>query len=114
MKICGDFRKTINECKRLLDDRAKFGRGRDGFICSVHWNLAVEPDVRRLRDRVAFHNVKINTVLKPLETKLMLDLKDDIYRVHGDLASRITNVHQTVIEGTSFRLNVNAYPRAEY
>ena len=98
MKICGDFRKTIKECKRLLDERSEFGRGRGGFIYNVHWGLAIEPDVRRLRDRVAFHNVKINTVLKPLEIKLLLDLKDDIYRVHGDLAARITDVHQTVID----------------
>lgn len=82
----------------LLEDRSEFGRGRGGFIYNVRWNLSIEPDVRRLRDRVAFHNVKINTVLKPLETKLLLDLKDDIYRVHGDLASRITDVHQTVID----------------
>lgn len=98
MKICGDFRKTIHECKTLLEGRSEFGRGRGGFIYNVRWNLVIEPDVRRLRDRVAFHNVKINTVLKPLETKLLLDLKDDIYRVHGDLASRITDVHQTVID----------------
>ena len=81
-----------------MEDRSEFGRGRGGFIYNVRWNLSIEPDVRRLRDRVAFHNVKINTVLKPLETKLLLDLKDDIYRVHGDLASRITDVHQTVID----------------
>lgn len=51
-----------------------------------------------MRDRVAFHNIKISTVLKPLEIKLMLDLKDEISRVHSDLASRITNVQDTVLE----------------
>lgn len=30
LKICGDFRKTIRECKSLLDDNSKFGRGRGG------------------------------------------------------------------------------------
>ena len=98
LKICGDFRKTISECQRLLDNRSKFGRGRGGFVYNIQWNLTVEPEVRRLKERVAFHNIKIATVLKPLETKLMLDLKDDIYRVHSDLASRLSDVHETVLE----------------
>ena len=98
LKICGDFRKTIRECETLLGDRSKFGRGRSGFVFNIQWNLTIEPEVMRLKDRVAFHNIKIATVLKPLETKLMLDLKDDIYKVHGDLASRITDVHETVLE----------------
>lgn len=58
-QICGDFRKTLNDCSQLLNDNKKFGRGRGGFIYNVQWNLTIEPDVTRLRDRVAFHNVKV-------------------------------------------------------
>ncbi|KAL9131579.1 MAG: hypothetical protein Q9217_000536 [Psora testacea] len=98
LKICGDFRKTIYECEKLLDDHTKFGRGPGGFVLNIQWNLTIEPEVRRLKDRVAFHNIKIATILKPLETKLMLDLKDDIYKVRGDVASRVTDVHESVLE----------------
>lgn len=85
LQICGDFRKTLKECERLLNDPGKFERGRDNFIYNIRWNLSVEPQVARLRDRVAFHNIKvtislwthfsvfqinalqITTILKPLE-----------------------------------------------
>lgn len=85
LQICGDFRKTLTECQRLLEDTAKFERGRDNFIYNIRWNLSVEPQVSTLRDRVAFHNIKVTispwthfyviqintlqiaTILKPLE-----------------------------------------------
>lgn len=85
LQICGDFRKTLNECQRLLGDTAKFERGRDNFIYNIRWNLSLEPQVSTLRDRVAFHNIKVTispqthlyviqinslqiaTILKPLE-----------------------------------------------
>ena len=59
LQICGDFRKTLNECQRLLEDSGKFERGRDNFIYNIRWNLSVEPQVTTLRDRVAFHNIKV-------------------------------------------------------
>lgn len=91
VKICGDFRKTIQECERLLYDRRKFADVQEsGCLRNIHWNFAIESDVRRLRDRVVFHNVKIQTVLKPLETKLILDLREDVSRMHNDLANRMT------------------------
>ena len=85
LQICGDFRKTLNECQRLLEDGAKFERGRDNFIYNIRWTLSVEPQVCTLRDRVAFYNIKVTispsthfyviqintlqlaTILKPLE-----------------------------------------------
>ena len=102
VKICGDFRKTIGECETLLGNRNKFARGRGGFVYNLQWNLTIEPEVRRLKDRVVFHNIKILTVLQPLQTKLMQDLmqdlKDDIRSMHGDLASRVTELHQYLQE----------------
>lgn len=59
LQICGDFRKTLKECERLLKDSGKFERGRDNFIYNIRWNLSVEPLVTILRDRVAFHNIKV-------------------------------------------------------
>lgn len=91
VKICGDFRKTIQECEKLLYDRRKFADVQEsGCLRNIQWNFAIESDVRRLRDRVVFHNVKIQTVLKPLETTLILDLREDVSRMHNDLANRMT------------------------
>ena len=93
LKICGDFSKTLTESDKLLREHSEFGRGRGGCIVNIQWNLLIEPEVQRLKDRVHFHNVKILTVLKPLETRLLLDLGDAIRNCHEDLASRITDVH---------------------
>lgn len=43
--------------------------------------------------------------MKPIR-KLLLDLKKDIYKVHGDLASRITEVHEILrrIENHGIRI----------
>ncbi|MCJ1349495.1 hypothetical protein MMC31_007736, partial [Peltigera leucophlebia] len=96
LHICGDFRKTLNKCERLLEDSANFERGRGNFIYNIRWNLSVQLQVTVLKDRVAFHNIKIANILKPLELKLLLDLKKEIYDVHSDLASQITEVHEIV------------------
>ena len=58
-QICGDFEKTLVDCERLLKDESKFSRGRGGFIYNIQWNLTIEPEVARLKDRVAFHNIKV-------------------------------------------------------
>lgn len=60
-QICGDFRKTLNDCERFLRDESKFSQGREGFIYNIQWNLIIEPEVARLKDRVAFHNIKVKS-----------------------------------------------------
>ena len=97
-KICGDFRKTIGECESLLGNHDKFARGRGGFVYNLQWNLTIEPEVGRLKARVVFHNIKIQTALQPLQIKLLQDLKDDIHHMHGDLASRTTELYQCLQE----------------
>ena len=57
--ICGDFKKTLNDCNTFLKDESKFSQGRGGFIYNFQWNLLIEPEVARLKDRVAFHNIKV-------------------------------------------------------
>lgn len=58
LQICGYFRKTLQDCQQLLNDQSKFGTGHGGFIYNIQWNLSVEPQITRLKDRVAFHNIK--------------------------------------------------------
>lgn len=46
------------------------------------------------RSRILFLILLLNTKLIISTRKLLLDLKKDIYDVHGDLASRITELHE--------------------
>lgn len=60
-QICGDFEKTLKDCERFLKDESKFSHGRGGFIYNIQWNLTIEPEVAQLKDRVAFHNIKVKS-----------------------------------------------------
>ena len=59
LQICGDFRITLNECRRILEDSAMFERGRGNFIYNIRWNLSLEHQVAVLRDCLVFHNIKV-------------------------------------------------------
>ncbi|KAK3900365.1 hypothetical protein C8A05DRAFT_36016, partial [Staphylotrichum tortipilum] len=93
--IIGDYCGTLNECRRLLDDRrgslagSSSSGGTSGPLANIHWNLFVQPQVERLRRRILLHNTKIQHVLRPFE----IDLRMRIYR---DLAHRIDHVHRDV------------------
>ncbi|KAG8528528.1 uncharacterized protein KY384_007446 [Bacidia gigantensis] len=97
VKICGDFGRTIQECRQLLHDRRKFADVHEGpagsqVLRNIQWNLAIEPEVRRLYERVKFHNIKIITMLKPFEMTLMLDLNDNVrkmQKMQSKLAGRM-------------------------
>ncbi|KAH7324360.1 hypothetical protein B0I35DRAFT_349664 [Stachybotrys elegans] len=91
-EIIGDYEGTLNECKKLLRDNARY-RGGSGPGRNIEWNVMVQPTVERLRQRIALHNSKILHVMKPFEIDLLCRVRQDIYRVHHDLAQRITAVH---------------------
>jgi hypothetical protein len=57
---------TIEECRRLLNRRNSFSE-EQGAIQNIYWNVAIEPEVTQLHNRIKFHNVKILALLKPLE-----------------------------------------------
>lgn len=58
-QICGDFQKTLSDCERLVLDEKKFSR-REGIIQFELWNSTLESELARMRDRVIFHNIKVN------------------------------------------------------
>jgi hypothetical protein len=57
----GNFRETLNDCERLLDDQRYFGK-RDGFVSIISFYSQVDPEVQRLRDQIAFLNIKVNPI----------------------------------------------------
>jgi hypothetical protein len=95
--IIGNYQMTLQDCEKLLRDNARFS-WQGGFIRSVVWNFRVEPDVQDLKDRLAFLNIKISTVLKTLDLRMAHQLQKGIFRIHRDLASRIDGAHEDIIQ----------------
>jgi hypothetical protein len=66
-----------------MDDRTKFKCDKSGFIHNIQWNLMLADQVKSLRERVAFHSVKLLTIMKPLEMyqspKLISEERDRAY-----------------------------------
>jgi hypothetical protein len=57
-RILGNFRETLDDCEKLLDNQASFEK-RDGFVQNIVYYQQVAPEVQILRDRIAFHNIKV-------------------------------------------------------
>ncbi|KAN0075078.1 hypothetical protein V8E54_007689 [Elaphomyces granulatus] len=58
-QILGNFRETLNDCESLLDDQRYFAK-RDGFVSNVSFYYQIDPEVQKLRGRIAVHNIKVN------------------------------------------------------
>jgi hypothetical protein len=76
----------------LLKDKSKFRRDSSGFVANIQWSLMATEEFRRLRERVAFHSVKMLMVVKPLEIKLFLDIQQEILNVRLDIADLGENI----------------------
>ena len=55
----GDFRKTLADCEKLLNDNSRFQRDSAGFVDNVVWHLSTQRDVDILRERIHFHGTKV-------------------------------------------------------
>ncbi|OCK79264.1 hypothetical protein K432DRAFT_455910 [Lepidopterella palustris CBS 459.81] len=95
-EIVGDYQATLADCKRLLDENAEF-RAKRGPVRNVEWNLVYRPKAERLQKRLNAHKSKILLLLKPLELTLLSDVRRDLVDIHGDLASRIDEVHTSLM-----------------
>ncbi|KAM0279187.1 hypothetical protein ACHAQH_004731 [Verticillium albo-atrum] len=85
IEIIGDYRKTLQECCELVETNNRYRIG-GGPVRNIEWNVLVQPNADRLRQRLLLHNSKVLLVLKPFEIDLLC-------RVHQDLADRIQAVH---------------------
>ncbi|KAL8644728.1 MAG: hypothetical protein Q9226_007618, partial [Calogaya cf. arnoldii] len=54
----GDFKTTLDECEKLLNDHDRFRRDTAGFVDNVVWHVSTQRDVEVLRERVQFHATK--------------------------------------------------------
>ncbi|PVH87865.1 hypothetical protein DL98DRAFT_632066 [Cadophora sp. DSE1049] len=92
--------RTISQCQRLLHKRSAFAEDR-GRISNIYWNVAIEADVTQLHERIKFHNIKILALLKPLELKLLVDIRDQIQDSEDRIIARINEFEARVFGETS-------------
>ncbi|EGU87587.1 hypothetical protein FOPG_06745 [Fusarium oxysporum f. sp. conglutinans race 2 54008] len=95
VQIIGDYEMTLRECNELLRSNNRYRVGTNP-LRNLEWNVLVQPAADQLRQRIMLHNSKILHVLKPFEVDLLLRVRQDIERMHQDLADRITAAHHDI------------------
>ncbi|KAL8770394.1 MAG: hypothetical protein Q9209_003820 [Squamulea sp. 1 TL-2023] len=98
----GDFKKTLDECERLLNDHERFKKDTAGFVDNVVWHVSTQRDVDVLTERVKFHTTKLLIITKPFEIQLLLeirrelqDLRRDVSEIKGLLVGLLENEEPT-------------------
>ncbi|KAL9631802.1 MAG: hypothetical protein Q9204_004060 [Flavoplaca sp. TL-2023a] len=111
----GDFRKTLDECEKLLNDHERFRRNPAGFVDNVVWHVSTQRDVEILKGRVHFHATKLLIITKPFEIQLLLeirrqlqDVQRDVSEIKGLLVSLLRNEEPTL--DTLFAAQRIAFP----
>jgi hypothetical protein len=105
-EIMGDYRGTIDECKRVLN-KAKPSAGRSGGMNQLDYNLRIQPEVDRLTARIKVFNSKLGFLLKPLEIDLLQHISTKVDAIHeivlrlhglyiGELTDETTQLGQAV------------------
>lgn len=85
-EVTGDFRKTLEDCERLLRDHARLEYGRSSVASNFAWWTSTERDVNNLRERVKLHITKVSFIAKPFEIQLLLEIRRDVQLLRSDVA----------------------------
>ena len=91
--IVGDYKATLQDCKKLIDENPEF-RMKRGAGPNIQWNLVIQPKVDHLQKRLSAHSAKILVLLKPLELNLLSNVYHELSNVHQGLSNQIQDVHQ--------------------
>ena len=86
-EVTGDFKRTLQDCEKLLSDNSKFQRSATSFVDNVVWHSSTERVVNHLRQRVNFHLTKLNFIAKPFEWQLLLGIRRELQQVKKDVAA---------------------------
>lgn len=57
-QILGSFQGSISACEKLLGDGRYFQRS-GGFVNNLCWYPQIEPEVQKLKESIACHNIKV-------------------------------------------------------
>ncbi|KAJ9668750.1 hypothetical protein H2201_000994 [Coniosporium apollinis] len=69
--VAGNYDRTLKDCAAFLEKNKKFSH-KDSFARNVKWNVQYQDQVKRLRERLTYHNSKMMILLKLLELELLI------------------------------------------
>ncbi|KAF2114097.1 hypothetical protein BDV96DRAFT_109269 [Lophiotrema nucula] len=98
--IIGNFRLTLDECDRWLNDRKRFHQS-DGVITNILYNINTDPQVVHMTERIAFHNVKIGLVLEPFKMHVQWELAKSQNAQHRIIAGRLQDLEELLAPSAS-------------
>jgi len=76
--IAGDFVRTLEACRDLLDRHVELKKNRAGVIENVIWNLHVQEQVDELCDQLRFHTQTLQLVAASHGTQLLLEIRREV------------------------------------
>lgn len=83
--LVGDYKSTLQTCKKFLQENSSFERNAAGVIKRIRWNVQLADDVAELRSRIIFHNVRLSAILQPLNLTLFTRLEEDLKGLRQDI-----------------------------
>ena len=83
--VTGNFRKTLEDCEKLLLQHAKLQQGQSNLVSNFRWWSSAERDVNILRERVKFHVTKVALIAKPFELQLLQGIQRDLQLLRRDV-----------------------------
>ena len=98
-EVAGDFKETLEECDKLLNDHSKFQYSQANFVENVIWWSSIEGDVENLKERVRFHMMKLTFIAKPFEIQLLLGIRHELQLLRRD----VDDIRTILIHGIQSR-----------
>lgn len=75
--IVGDSRTTLQDCENVLIQNRDAYRNHHGSNYNTEWTMAIQPIINDLRSRVQKHTSRLSIVLRPLEIKLLAEIRSE-------------------------------------
>lgn len=96
--LVGDYQATLKTCRKFLEQNASFERNDAGVIKRIHWSSQLADKITEMRNRITFHNVRLMSILRPLELTLYTRLGKDIANLHQEMRAGFTDTRAGIAE----------------
>ena len=84
-ELVGDFQNTLERCRELLLENAKFLTKSSGVWDNAKWHFKTQATVDALRTRLQVHTTKITLALQPLECQLLNKISQDVSEIKNNI-----------------------------
>ena len=92
--LVGDFNETLERCRELLSENAKFLTKSGGVWDNAKWHFKTQAVVDALRTRLQFHTAKITLLLQPLKCQLLNEISVNVWEIRHDVRALREEVRQ--------------------